>query len=44
MSNQPLFHFTALGHLPAIAHSGFLKLTESNASRLQLDAAPRVGG
>lgn len=42
MNTPALFHFTALGHLPTIVDAGFLKLTESNASRLRTHAAPPV--
>jgi len=42
MKPKTLYHYTSEFHLPVIIDSGFLKLTESNASFKIENAAPQV--
>ena len=42
MKPKILYHYTSYLHVPAIIDSGFLKLTESNASFKIENAAPQV--
>ena len=42
MKPKTLYHYTSHLHLPVIIDSGFLKLTESNASFKIENAAPQV--
>ena len=42
MKPKTLYHYTSHSHLPVIIDSGFLKLTESNASFKIENAAPQV--
>jgi hypothetical protein len=37
-----LYHYTSIHHMPAIIDSGFLEVTESNASFKMENAAPQV--